>query len=530
MKCSIYVRVSTEKQADRGYSLEAQRKAGIKICHSNKWSYEVFPEPGRSADKETIENRPSLMKILDLAEEGKIQYCFVTEIDRLSRNPVSLGYVKKIFADNNVKIVTLNQTFDLEDYEDDFISDLQGLLAKRSNKARVVRIKRAKSEAVLKGRWPFGLMPYGYTKDKDNKLIPHPRQSKIYKLMVEWYLAGISTRKIAIKLNRLSIKSPLTEWAKNGREYKWTSRTTHRILTNPFYKGEFCYKGHHNKVTSLIAEETWNKVQKKIKDNRRYSGRPTKNFYLLKDLLVCKKCGRKLYGARAPKNYAKFYYCSSKVPSPLPRPCGLKNVNLDKIDNLVWDTIKRLIKSPQALREAVKAKQVEYHTDKVSLERQLKLIEKNIDSKSKKIDRLLDLYSKSQILDPAELDKKVLQIKQEREALIEDREKLLKNAAQVTSARENLKHVEQYAAKIKDRLDSFDDNERYDFLHLLIDKALVDYHISGKDKKGKPTGQHTLEIQGAVPILEDEYLEEYLEERPVLENRDTLSRMRYNKC
>ena len=139
MKCAIYVRVSTETQASKGYSLGAQEKAGIELCKKNGWDYEVFREAGRSADKETLDNRPQLQRLLELADEGRFDCCFATELDRLSRNPVTLAYIKKVFRDNKVKIATLGQTFDLEEEEDDFISDLFGILAKRENRVRVRR-------------------------------------------------------------------------------------------------------------------------------------------------------------------------------------------------------------------------------------------------------------------------------------------------------------------------------------------------------------------------------------------------------
>lgn len=50
MKCIIYCRVSTKEQADKGYSLEAQRKECIKFAFKNGYEVDkVFIERGESA-------------------------------------------------------------------------------------------------------------------------------------------------------------------------------------------------------------------------------------------------------------------------------------------------------------------------------------------------------------------------------------------------------------------------------------------------------------------------------------------------
>ena len=44
MRCAIYVRVSSEKQANKGLSLEAQKKTGMELTQSKGWTHEVFED------------------------------------------------------------------------------------------------------------------------------------------------------------------------------------------------------------------------------------------------------------------------------------------------------------------------------------------------------------------------------------------------------------------------------------------------------------------------------------------------------
>lgn len=48
MKVAIYPRVSTQMQAEKGVSLDAQKYELIEYCNRNGYAYELFEEPKRS--------------------------------------------------------------------------------------------------------------------------------------------------------------------------------------------------------------------------------------------------------------------------------------------------------------------------------------------------------------------------------------------------------------------------------------------------------------------------------------------------
>ena len=386
MTCAIYIRVSSEKQV-KGYSLDAQEKLAIEFCKKNNWDYQIFREAGRSADKENLDNRPELRKILDLALEKKIQYCFVTELDRLSRNRMTLTFIKREFRENNVKIVTLGRTYDLDDVDDDFWSEFEGLFAWRENRIRVKRSQRGKLEAALKGKWMgSGVLPYGYKKDKDKFLIPDEEEMAIYKMMVDWSLEGKGANAIARLLNDMQIP---TRGLKFGRIFKWKSGTILRILKNPLYKGELIYKGHKTVGAALISKEKWQEIQDNLNKNYNNAKRNTKRFYLLRGLLYCKKCGRKLFGLIKPNRHMLCYCCLSKRPDPEPRFCGLKNINLRKLNQLVWDKTREIALNSSKLREVIESQKEGSFVDGVELEVQLVQVDRLIQSKDEEIRDIL---------------------------------------------------------------------------------------------------------------------------------------------
>lgn len=508
-RVAIYSRVSSRCQAEKGLSLEAQEKAGIEICKKRGFEFKVYTEAGRSAENETLDNRPVINQILDEIDEGKYQYIFVTELDRLSRHPASMAVIKKICAKYNVKIITTHQDFDFEQDEDDFLSDLYSILAKRENRLRVKRISRAKIEAIKKGRWKGGILNYGFITDKDKNIIWDKDEIKVYHQMKNWAFEGLGTNTIALKLNQLGIPTKgrkiyrknlkrsakeqgfgLGEF-KDRDNLKWQGGTVYGILTNGIYKGEMCYKELKIKIPELIPESEWNSLQMVLKSHYNNSNRNKKHFYLLRGLLYCAKCGRKLFGLIKEKEGMRLYACLSTRPNPEPRFCGLKRINIDKLNNLVWAKTKELVSDSEKIKEALKQAKDENIVDKLIQETTVESVDKRIKEIEQQIDRHLELYSRG-ILSVADLDRKACEYKGIKDNLLQERQQIIEKNEQVRKANENVKNIEAYLNSISKNMDKFTDQEKSEFLHLIIKKVMIDYNLERKE--------HSANIIYAIPL------------------------------
>ena len=494
LDCAIYVRVSSDKQVKKGYSLEAQEKVGIEVCKKNGWSFEVFREEGKSANKETIEHRPQLKRLIALAEEGSIQYCFASELDRLSRNPVSLALIKKVFAENDIKVVTTNQTYDFKDDEDDFITDLLGILAKRENKLRVKRSIRAKLEAFIKGKWVFTFPSFGYEKNKEGRLAINEEEKNIYLMMVDWALQGIGTGEIARKLSIMGVKTRGSQKYSKGKFYNWHSGSVLRILKHTTYKGCFTHKGNEVETPAIITPETWNRVQASLKAHYNSAIRHTRRLYLLRGLLTCKKCGKRLYGLIKPSRGMRCYCCLSKRPDPFKRFCGLKNIPLDKLNNLVWERVKELIKNSKLIKQLLEKNRIMGQAGDVLLGVQKDKLEQAIEQKGEEISNLLRLYGKSKSLSVKELDEGIEKVKDEKVELEEQLEAVNSGIRDMATSKDNMLKVEGMMQRLSRKINRFNDQEKYDLLHLIINKIIIDYD---KDRG------HSIEIELGIPIVDN---------------------------
>jgi DNA invertase Pin-like site-specific DNA recombinase len=113
--------------------------------------------------------RPGLQRIIELAEEGKIDEVWVTSMDRLSRDADLTGYIKFILRRKGIKVVAL------DDKGDSFVNYIyQGIGAvevDRYKDRREYGFERAIKEKRILFRPPFGFkIEYKY--DENGKPLP----------------------------------------------------------------------------------------------------------------------------------------------------------------------------------------------------------------------------------------------------------------------------------------------------------------------------------------------------------------------
>jgi len=410
----IYVRVSTTKQSEKGYSLQAQINKGIEKAKELDMNYIVFKDAGISADTEDIENRPSLKKMLEMCDEGIVKNIFVTEFDRLSRNEYMSAYIKKIILANNVFIYMIRDKFDLHDSDDDFIQSIYSLLARRENTLRTTRSKRGIELAAKAGKWHGGILPYGYDSLKssdpseNNKLVVNEEEAKYVRMMFDLSLKGLGSNKIAEKLNDWEVPTKGSKMYKKGYHVKdrftkecrfvdkdhitWKGGTVLTILKNPIHKGEMHFKKQEIiSVPAIIDKDKWEEVQNNLRANYNNSRRNNKYFYLLRGLLFCKNCNNRLYGLIKPSRGMRQYVCMSKRPNPHKRFCGLRSINKDKLEDIIWKDLIFQISSNTGIIEKAK-KFLNDDKTKSSILNKIKSLENKINEKETQRERLLKLY------------------------------------------------------------------------------------------------------------------------------------------
>src|ERR1700693_3503282 len=84
MRTVGYVRVSTDKQADQGVSLDAQaaKIRAMALLHDREL-LDIIVDGGESAKSL---KRPGMAKLLAMVDAGKVQTVIIAKLDRLTRS------------------------------------------------------------------------------------------------------------------------------------------------------------------------------------------------------------------------------------------------------------------------------------------------------------------------------------------------------------------------------------------------------------------------------------------------------------
>ena len=395
MNIGIYARVSTQKQAEKGISIEDQIRRGKDYCHKNKYTYEIFKDEGYSGDL-PIEERPALTKLFEkiFLKKKEIDGIFVVDFDRLTRNVKEALTIREILIENDVQLLELGGVVNLKVPTQELLLGIKGLLGAFERKKTIVRIKRTFETSVLQGKALGGkLTNYGYTKDENKILVIEPNEAKIVKRIYKLSLEGNGTKKIAETLNKEGVptkrmnlggaKLKVRETTK--RKFIWRDAVIHKILVNPIYKGERHFRDLIIQCPAIIDESVFDAVQESLKKRTNFKDTTNKYFYLLKGLLVCAKCSNKFYGRKREDLSDNQYIClSQRYRSEF---CGSRGINITKLEDWVWDSIMSL---PLDLKKALKMRVNEQQVQ--SRNRVIEELQQNIIEFEKEADLILSLF------------------------------------------------------------------------------------------------------------------------------------------
>ena len=100
------------------------------------------------------------------------------------------------------------------------------------------RMKQGKVAGAKKGMWTNGTPPYPYVYNPvTRQLEVDEGKRKIYRLIIDKYLSGISAQKISEWLNINKIAPP---YAGKRNKYGWSNNSVVRLLINEIHLG-LCY-------------------------------------------------------------------------------------------------------------------------------------------------------------------------------------------------------------------------------------------------------------------------------------------------
>lgn len=306
---AIYIRVSSARQAEEGYSLEAQEKVlRDEILRQGKIVFKVYRDEGISGARY---DRPGLQELLKDAKKGLFGSVGIWMISRISRSLPNLLKIIEELKKADVKLFSLTERFDMDTPIGNFTAQIFGSVAQmqRDNIRHNVLLG---SKERAKGGKTVGCSVLGYrlVPDTDDpkgttKLEIVPEEAELVRKIFDLYCQGNGLKVIAQTVNAQGY------CGKKGKTF--SILTIRGILTNQLYIGKvkYCNEYFDGIHEPIISREQWETVQRLLSSKVSYE-KSIDYQYLLSGLIKCRGCGSGMIPAhvthRNKNGTTKVYY------------------------------------------------------------------------------------------------------------------------------------------------------------------------------------------------------------------------------
>lgn len=364
-RCAIYTRKSTEEGLDKEFnSLEAQRESGeIKILSQKHAGWELIPDhyDDGGISGGTME-RPSLQRLLEDIEAGKVDVVVVYKIDRLSRSMFDFLGMIKFFDEHNVSFVSVTQDLNTDTAMGRLVLNVLQSFAQFEREIASERIKDKIALSKKKGMWMGGTVPIGYDAI-EGKLEVNEDEAKIVQLIFTQFIETASATAVVKHLKEKGHKTK-GRISRRGKHYppkNFSKSALYQILNNKTYIGKIEHKEKNEVYDGLHAPiidmKLWNRAQEILKtnivDRRRITSddRP----YLLKGILEDPN-GYAMTPTFTRKKNNKIYryYVSTQATKHGYASCPLKTISAPILEEVILGYVRRILTNTEWLNHIAK--------------------------------------------------------------------------------------------------------------------------------------------------------------------------------
>jgi site-specific DNA recombinase len=362
----IYTRVSSREQEQEGFSLEAQmdllreytQRRDLKVVRAFE-------------DVETakVTGRPQFGEMISFLKCNRTCRIVVVEkTDRLYRNFRDAVTLEDL--DIEIHFVKEGQVLSKESKSQvKFMHDIRLAVARNYSENLREEVGKGMVKKAAKGTYP-GRAPFGYRNNKDTRAIEiHTQKAEIAQYIFERYTTG---------------QFSLLALSKDVR-HRWgtyvSKANVHQILTNPFYIGQFVWRGHTYQGThaTFISADLYARAQAVLRGHNK--PKYSKHDIAFRGLLTCAHDDCTVT-AELKKNKYVYYRCSGgRGPCELPR---FREEDIsEKLGNVLRDVslppeVARAIEASLGRQQDEMRKRAE--GERARLERELNALHRRMDA------------------------------------------------------------------------------------------------------------------------------------------------------
>jgi site-specific DNA recombinase len=308
----LYVRVSTDEQAGRGYSLRDQEQKLLSYCQNNNFNVlHIFRE---DYSAKTFK-RPEFKKLLEYCKKNKkdIHQLIFIKWDRFSRNTAESYQMIGVFNELAIQVNAIEQPLDLSIPEQGLMLAVYLSMPEVENHRRSLNVISGMRRAFKEGRY-VGLAPKGYDNGRDALkkpiLIPNEDAKYIQEAFELMATGNYQRNEVFYKLKAKGFQSSKTVFARN-------------LENHLYYGGVFikAYKDEKETIVEgihepIITKALFDKVQQVMYSRKRGKQKVPKKYnenFPLKGFLCCPICNKQMRASasKGRTQYYNYYHCIS---------------------------------------------------------------------------------------------------------------------------------------------------------------------------------------------------------------------------
>ncbi len=312
MTADLYVRVSTDEQAEKGYSQRDQEERLRKYCELKQITIRKVIFEDHSA--KTF-NRPEWQHLLiDLKKhKAPVDLILFIKWDRFSRNAGDAYQMINILRKLGVEPQAIEQPMDLSVPENKMMLAFYLAAPEVENDRRALNTLHGMRRATKEGRW-MGRAPVGYankiTEDGKKYIAPKEPEASIIKWVYNRLVTG-----------QYHVEQVFEEARLKG--FKHCKNTLWNVLRNSVYCGKInlcSYKDEEGHFVQglhepILSESLYYDVQDYLggKKKNYKTTIVTKEIFQLRGYLICPRCGKLLTAStsRGRKERYSYYHCNA---------------------------------------------------------------------------------------------------------------------------------------------------------------------------------------------------------------------------
>jgi len=236
ISAAAYIRVSTDEQAESGYSLQLQRERITAQIIAKGWNlYKIYEDAGQSGGKMY---RPALQEMLQDIVDNEINAVVIYKLDRLSRKQKDTMYlIEDVFMANSVELVSICESLDTSSPTGRAMIGMLSVFAQLERDTITERLSSGRQQKAKSGGYCGGGAAIGYSNERGAKVLTldDDKRNTVQRVF-ELSAAGFKLQQIADRLNDEG------HTTKQGARFAPTQ--VMRILNRKdLYSGVYTYSG-----------------------------------------------------------------------------------------------------------------------------------------------------------------------------------------------------------------------------------------------------------------------------------------------